>query len=111
MGYLWGFSSTIIYTSSLATTIAKCASDVMTQDSGECRFWRGSRVEGNMSSVEGNMSRVEVESRGRGSSPRGKKCFSCGLYLLGQNSLIFLASGKTKIKNFEFSSSSGRSQF
>ena len=53
------------------------------------------------------MSRVEVEGRGGGE----KNVFSCGLYLLGQNSLIFLASRKTKIKNFGFSSSSGRSQF
>ena len=35
-----------------------------------------------------NMSRVE--GRGRGSRPREKNVFSCGLYLLGQNSLIFL---------------------
>ena len=38
----------------------------------ECRF---------LLRAEGTMSRVEVE---------GKNVFSCGLYLLGQDSLIFL---------------------
>ena len=63
-------------------------------------FCRGSRV-------EGNMSRVEVEGK--------KKCFfvwsistrSRFSHILG----FHLTSGKTKIKNSEFSSSSGRSQF
>ena len=62
----------------------------------ECRFL--SRVEGNMSRVEGK-----------------KKCFfvwslstrSRFSHILG----FHLTSGKTKIKNSEFSSSSGRSQF
>ena len=35
-----------------------------------------------LSRVEGNMSRVEVEGK--------KNVFLCGLYLLGQDSLIFL---------------------
>ena len=84
----------------LVTVIGGFRSDlsITRKSDGSVGFCRGSRVEGNMSRVEG---------RGRGE----KNVFSCGLYLLGQNSLIFLASGKTKIKNFEFSSSSGRSQF
>ena len=59
----------------------------------------------------GSRSRVEVEGRGRG---RGKKNFVRSISIGSKFSHILgfhLTSGKTKIKNFEFSSSSGRSQF
>ena len=54
-------------------TDSKFSSQFCARAKPECRF---------LSRVEGNMSRVEVECK--------KKVFSCGLYLLGQDSLIFL---------------------